>query len=36
MTRFLRNADTPRSHRPEHEVLRPKQCRMCNKHFEML
>ena len=36
MRRFLSNADTPRSQRPEHEVLGPKRCRMSDKHFEML
>ena len=36
MRRFLSNADTPRSQRPEHEVLRLKRCHMSDKHFEML
>ena len=36
MRRFLRNADTPRSQRPKHEVLRPKRCRMNDMHFEIL
>ena len=36
MRRFLSNADTPRSQRPKHEVLRPKRCRMSDKHFEIL
>ena len=36
MRRFLSNADTPRSQRPEQEVLPPKRCRMSDKQFEML
>ena len=36
MRRFLNNADTPRSQSPEQEVLRPKRCRMSDKHFETL
>ena len=37
MRRFLSNAtDTPRIQHPEPEVLRPKRCRMNDKHFEML
>ena len=36
MRRFLSNADTPKSQRPEQEVFRHKQCRMSDKHFEML
>ena len=36
MRRFLNNADTPRSQRPEHKVWRFKPCRMSDKHFEML
>ena len=36
MRRFLSNADRPRSECPEHEILRPKRCRMSNKHIEIL
>ena len=36
MRRFLSNAYTPSSQRSEHKVLRPKQCRMSDKHFELL
>ena len=36
MRRFVSNADTPRSQRPEQEVSRPKRCRMSDKHLEML
>ena len=36
MRRLLRNADTLRSQRHEHEVLPPKRCRMNDKQFEML
>ena len=36
MRRFLSNADTPRSQCHEQEVLRPKRCRLSDKHFEML
>ena len=36
MRLFLSNADTVRSQCPEQDALHPKQCRMSNKHFEML
>ena len=36
MGRFLSNANTLRSQRTEHKVLRPKRCRMSGKHFETL
>ena len=36
MRRFLSNADTPTSQRPEQEVSRSKRCQMSDKHFEML
>ena len=36
MKRFLSNADMPSSRYLKREVLRPKRCRMSDKHFEML
>ena len=36
MRRFLSNDDAQMSQRTEHEVLRPKRCRMSVEHFEML